>query len=103
MSENTKDRIVVERTFNAPIDIVWQLWTEAKHFKNWYGPKGFTVPISQLDVRVGGKRLFCMQSPDGEMKIWLTGEYTEITPKTRLAYTESMADETAIFIPIFRW
>jgi uncharacterized protein YndB with AHSA1/START domain len=101
MSENTTDRIVVERTFNAPIGTIWQMWTEPEHFKNWYGPEGFTVPVSQLDVRVGGKRLFCMQSPDGTMKMWLTGEYTEIVPKTRLVYTESMADDAGNIHPDF--
>jgi uncharacterized protein YndB with AHSA1/START domain len=46
-----------------------------------------------MELRVGGKRLICMASPDGSMKMWTTGKYTEIVPKTRLVYTESMADE----------
>jgi uncharacterized protein YndB with AHSA1/START domain len=95
MNDNTvsKDAIVIERVFDAPIDIIWQMWTEVEHFKQWYGPKGFTVPIAELDLRVGGKRLLCMTSPDGSMTMWLTGEYTEIIPQVRLVYTESMADE----------
>jgi uncharacterized protein YndB with AHSA1/START domain len=44
-------------------------------------------------VRVGGKHLFCMESPDGSMKMWSTGEYTEVVPTERLVYTDSMADE----------
>ncbi len=69
------------------------MWTQPEHFKKWYGPKGFTVPVADMDMRVGGKRLICMASPDGSMKMWTTGEYTEIVPKERLVYTESMADE----------
>lgn len=97
----SEDAIVIERTFNAPIDLIWQMWTQPEHFKNWYGPQGFTVPVYEMDVRVGGKRLFCMetQTPDGTMKMWLTGEYTEIVPKVRLVYTESMADEQGNVIP----
>src|SRR5688572_30422848 len=96
MSDKTlnKDAIVIERTFDAPIAIVWKMWTEVEHFKNWYGPSGFTIPSIEMDVRVGGKRLICMASPDGDMKMWLTGEYLEIVPTSRLVYTESMADES---------
>ncbi len=95
MNDNiiSKDVCVVERVFDAPVNIVWQMWTQPEHFKNWYGPKGFTVPVADMDMRVGGKRLICMVSPDGNMKMWTTGEYTEISPKDRLVYTESMADE----------
>jgi uncharacterized protein YndB with AHSA1/START domain len=95
MSKKTvsEDAVVIERTFDAPVDLIWQMWTKPEHFKNWYGPKGFTVPVAEMDVRVGGKRLICMTSPDGSMKMWTTGEYTEIVPNERFVYTESPADE----------
>jgi uncharacterized protein YndB with AHSA1/START domain len=88
-----EDAVVIERTFDAAIDLIWQMWTQPEHFKTWYGPKGFTVPVAEMDMRVGGKRLICMASPDGSMKMWTTGEYTEIVPNQRLVYTESPADE----------
>jgi uncharacterized protein YndB with AHSA1/START domain len=95
MSDSTinEDAVVIERTFEAPIDLIWQMWTDPEYFKKWYGPKGFTVPVANMDMRVGGKRLICMASPDGSMKMWTTGEYTEIVPNERLVYTESPADE----------
>ena len=95
MSNSTvsEDAVVIERTFDAPADIIWQMWTDPEHFKKWYGPKGFTVPVADMDMRVGGKRLICMASPDGSMKMWTTGEYVEIVPKDRLVYTESPSDE----------
>ena len=89
----SEDAVVIERTFDAAVDLIWQMWTNPEHFKNWYGPKGFSVPVADMDVRVGGKRLICMASPDGSMKMWTTGEYTEIVPNERLVYTESQADE----------
>ena len=91
----SKDAIVMERIFEAPIEFIWQLWTQPTHFKNWYGPHGFTVPVAEMDVQVGGKRLVCMemQTPDGSRKMWTTGEYVEVVPTERLVYTESMADE----------
>jgi uncharacterized protein YndB with AHSA1/START domain len=89
MSEN--DQIVIERVLNAPIGLIWQMWTEPEHFKKWYGPNGATIPVAEMDVRIGGKRLICMEMRG--MKMWTVGEYTTIVPNTRLAYTESMADE----------
>lgn len=94
MSEITsKDAIVIERMVDAPQDLVWQLWTEPEHFKNWYGPTGFSIPVAEMDVQVGGKRLICMSSPDGKMSMWTVGEFTVIDPTEKLAYTESMSDE----------
>ncbi len=95
MSENKirEDAVVIERTFNAAVDLIWQMWTQPEHFKQWYGPKGFTVPVAEMALRVGGKRLICMASPDGSMKMWTTGEFIEIVPNERLVYTESPADE----------
>ena len=95
MSDSTiaKDAVVVERTFDAPVDLIWQMWTNPQHFQSWYGPKGFSIPVADMDVRVGGKRLICMASPDDSMKMWFTGEYREVAPTTRLVYTDSMADE----------
>ena len=90
---HSNDAVVIERTFNAPIARIWQMWTEPEHFKKWYGPKGFTVPVAAMDVRVGGKRVICMAAPDGSMKMWTTGAFTVIEPTKHLAYTESMADE----------
>ena len=87
------DAVVIERTFDVPVELIWQMWTDPEHFASWYGPNGFTVPVAEMDVRVGGKRRVCMASPDGSMKMWTTGEYTEIVPDERLVYTESMADE----------
>jgi len=100
MSE-ANDSIRIERTFDAPIDVIWQMWTEAEQFQKWYGPKGATIPVANMDVQVGGKRLICMEMnmPDRQMKMWFTGEYKEIVPTTRLVYTESMADENGNIIP----
>jgi uncharacterized protein YndB with AHSA1/START domain len=92
-SNVSEDAVVIERTFDAAVDLIWQMWTDPEHFKNWYGPKGFTVPVADMDMRVGGTRLICMASPDGSMKMWTTGEYTEIVANKRLVYTESPADE----------
>lgn len=99
MTDNTgatDDSVVIERTFDAPIATIWQMWTKAEHFQAWYGPTGATIPTADMDVRVGGKRLVSMQmqTPNGEMSMWFAGEYVEVNPTSRLVYTEAMSDET---------
>ena len=89
----TSNDLTIERIFDAPVERIWQLWATAEGFQKWYGPEGFTIPTADMDVRVGGKRLFSMQSPDGAMTMWFCGEYREVTPTSRLVYTESMSDE----------
>ena len=49
------ERMVVTRIFDAPRELVWKAWTDPKYVMQWWGPKGFTVPVCQMDFRVGGK------------------------------------------------
>lgn len=92
---DSANALVIERGFDAPIAVVWKMWTDPEHFKAWYGPRGATIPVAELDVRVGGRRLVCMEmmTPNGAMKMWFTGEHLVVAEPTKLAYTESMADE----------
>jgi uncharacterized protein YndB with AHSA1/START domain len=89
------DAVVIERSFDAPVDLVWQMWTDPEHFRTWYGPDGATIPVAKMDVRVGGSRLVCMemQAPGGPMRMWFTGEYLEVVEHERLVYSESMSDD----------
>ena len=94
-NDGSQDAVVIERSFDAPMDLIWEMWTDPDHFKAWYGPDGATIPGAKMDVRVGGTRLVCMemQSPAGPMQMWFTGEYREVVENERLVYTESMSDE----------
>jgi uncharacterized protein YndB with AHSA1/START domain len=94
------DAVVIERSFDAPVDLIWQMWTDPKHFIAWYGPTGATIPVAKMDVRVGGTRLVCMKmpTPDGPMQMWFTGKYREVVENERLVYTESMSDENGIVL-----
>ena len=95
MSDTAGDSVVIERTFDAPVDVVWSMWTEATHFQAWYGPEGAAIPVAEMDVRVGGSRLICMemQTPDGPMQMWFAGEFREVIANERLVYTDGMSDE----------
>ena len=97
MTDDTASQaaVVIERYFEAPPDLIWQMWTEPDHFKAWYGPAGVTIPVAEMDVRAGGSRLVCMEmdTPGGLIQMWFTGEYREVVKNHRLSYTESMSDE----------
>jgi uncharacterized protein YndB with AHSA1/START domain len=94
-NSDAQDAVVIERSFDASVDLIWQMWTDPEHFAAWYGPEGATIPVAKMDVRVGGTRLVCMemQTPDGPMRMWFTGEYRDVVVNERLVYTESMSDE----------
>jgi uncharacterized protein YndB with AHSA1/START domain len=100
MTDQTSS-VVLERTFDAPIHLVWKMWTDPDHFAAWYGPDGATVPVATMDVRVGGSRLIAMamETPGGPRQMWFAGEYREIVENERLVYTEFVADESGTALP----
>jgi uncharacterized protein YndB with AHSA1/START domain len=58
-------QIQLERVLNAPIDLVWKVWTDPEHLKNWWGPNGFTNTISKMEVKPEGEWNLVMHGPDG--------------------------------------
>ena len=60
---------VISRTFDAPRDKVWKAWTERERLKQWFGPKGFTMPTCTLDLKPGGIFHYCLTTPQGQ-EIW---------------------------------
>lgn len=65
---------------------VFEAMTDPEQVARWWGPEGFTCPEVTLDPRVGGAYRIAMQPPDGEL-FHLVGEYVEVEPPSRLAYT----------------
>ncbi|MEM7061352.1 MAG: SRPBCC domain-containing protein [Pseudomonadota bacterium] len=93
--------VKIERKFEAPIETVWEMWTNPDLFKQWYGPKSMGVPEAEMNVVVGGTRMICMEmnAPDSTRKMWFTGVYKEVNRPSRLVYTESMCDADGVIIP----
>ena len=88
----------ITRVFDAPREAVWKAWTDPRRFMRWWGPEGFTSPSCIMDLRVGGKYLFCMRSPEGR-DYWSTGVYRDIVPLERIVLTDSFADEKGNVVP----
>ncbi|XDD46361.1 SRPBCC domain-containing protein [Leptospira sp. WS39.C2] len=83
--------IRMERTFNAPLKLVWEVWTNPLHLEKWWGPKGFTNPTVEFDFKVGGSYRIVMRSPDG-VDYPVTGKFLEITPYQSFVMTD-LVDE----------
>lgn len=58
--EASPNAVVIERILDAPVELTWRMWTDPKHFAAWFGPTGATIPVAEMDVRVGGRRHVCM-------------------------------------------
>lgn len=91
-------RITLERTYHASLEDVWDLWTTKDGIESWWGPEGFSVEVTELELRVGGELLYTMTAtgPDQVEFMKRAGmplateakiTFTEIVPRKRLAYT----------------
>jgi len=93
MATTTKTApFVISRVLDAPRDLVWKCFTDPEHMKQWWGPKGFKVLATKMDLRVGGTYLYGMSSPDGS-PMWGKFVYREIVPPERLDFINSFSDE----------
>ena len=81
----TKD-FVMSRVFDAPRALLWQCFTDPERMKQWWGPKGFTVLSSKMDLRVGGTYHY-------GAAMWGLFKYREIVPQQKLVFVNSFSDE----------
>jgi uncharacterized protein YndB with AHSA1/START domain len=84
--------VVITRVFDAPRALVFKMWTDPKHMIQWWGPKGFTNPVCELDARPGGALRIVMRAPDGA-EYPMKGVFQEIVPPERLVFTSIAVDQ----------
>ncbi len=96
-TERKSDReLVVTRTFNGPARIVFEAWTKPELFKRWWVPKscGLTLLSCEMDIRAGGKyRLVFARGNDASKQMEFFGRYLEVTPHSRMVWTNDEGDE----------
>ena len=95
-AERKSDReLVVTRTFNAPARLVFEAWTKPELLKRWWAPKSFGVSFlsCEADVRAGGTYRFVFGHPASEQPVEFFGRYTEVTPHSRLVWTNDEGGE----------
>jgi uncharacterized protein YndB with AHSA1/START domain len=96
--ERKSDReLVVTRTFDAPARIVFEAWTKPELFKRWWAPKSIGVPLlsCEMDVRVGG-RYRLEFGHDASNSTAFFGQYIEVTPHSRLVWTNEEGDDAPV-------
>jgi uncharacterized protein YndB with AHSA1/START domain len=91
-NEPAPHEIVIEREFDAPLDLVWRAWTEPELIERWFGPEGFTTRVEKQELRVGGEAVYVMIGPDGN-EYPSVGIYREIVPKQRIVSTDDFGDD----------
>ena len=95
VKSNTADReLSIERTLNAPVELVWEVFTKPEHIANWWGPNGFTNTIHTMDVRPGGEWNFVMHGPDGT-DFKNRSIYREIVPLKKIVFDHFAPNFTA--------
>ena len=83
-----QDRVlVIERSFDAPREMVWDAFTKTDHLINWMGPRAYPAASFQADVRPGGKWRGVLRSTEGQQDLGQSGKYLEVERPSRLVYT----------------
>ncbi len=94
--ERKSDReLVVRRTFNGPANLVFDAWTKPELLKRWWAPKSFGISFvsCEADVRTGGTYRFVFSHPSAPEPMAFLGRYLEVTPPTRLVWTNEEGEE----------
>lgn len=86
--------LVITRILDAPIERVWQAWTDPELVRRWWGPHHFSAPEARIDLRVGGRYVFAMLAPPemGGQVSYSAGEYLRIEPPHLLEFTQHLSD-----------
>jgi uncharacterized protein YndB with AHSA1/START domain len=90
-TEPAERELVITRMFDAPRHIVFKAWTEPERLMRWWGPRGYTMTLCEMDIRPGGAYRFHMRSSDGT-ELRLAGVLREIVEPARLVLTSAWVD-----------
>lgn len=90
--------LVIKRTFNGPARIVFEAWTQPELLQRWWTPKSFGISFvsCELDARTGGSYRFVFSHPDFEQPMAFFGQYVEVTPYSRIVWTNEESAEGAL-------
>jgi len=99
----TEREIVMARVFDAPRNLVFDAFSKPELLKRWFGPRGWSLVVCEVDFKVGGKWRFVLRGPDGR-EMGMRGVYREIAPPERTVHLEMFDDYpgesivTAVFV-----
>ncbi|HVZ80258.1 MAG TPA: SRPBCC family protein [bacterium] len=87
-----KEIFVINRSFQAPLELMYDLWTRPEHVARWVPPTGFTMKFIEVDMRPGGKSFYSMTDASGQHTMYGKTQYLEFTKPNRIVYTQQFAD-----------
>src|ERR1043165_4888126 len=92
VERKSEREVVVTRTVNAPVNLVFEAWTKAELFRRWWVPKSYGLDLlsCEMDVRVGGQYRLVFRHEDSTMEFF--GTYLEVVPNVRLVWTNDEGD-----------
>ena len=103
--ERTSDReMVVTRTFDAPVHIVFEAWSNADLFKRWWVPESASLTLlsCEMDVRTGGSYRLVFRHPAADQPMAFFGTYQDVTPNERIVWTNEESEQGAVTTVTFR-
>jgi uncharacterized protein YndB with AHSA1/START domain len=92
MESSGKEKFVINRTFDAPLELVFEMWTNPNHFSQWLAPTGFKMQFIRSDIKPGGSTFYFMTGDSGQ-KMYGRAEYLAIEKPNQIAYTQQFCDE----------
>lgn len=84
----------ISRTVNGPLDVVWRAYTEQEPLMQWFGPSGFSMPVSRFDLRPGGIFHYCLRTPTG-FEMWGKWTFVDIAAPHTLSMVVAFSDANA--------
>lgn len=86
-----KEKFIINRSFDCPLETMFEMWTSPEHFKRWLPPTGFTMEFKECDIKTGGSSFYVMKG--NGVTMYGKAKYLEIVKPNRLVYTQIFCDE----------
>ncbi len=87
-----KEQFYINRTFDAPLKLMYEMWTKPEHLKKWLTPTGMNMEFIRADFKPGGATFYCV-SGNGDLKMYAKAEYLKMNGVDELVYTQQFCDE----------
>jgi uncharacterized protein YndB with AHSA1/START domain len=97
-SDAPRRSITIERTYQAAIEDVWELWTTKEGIESWWGPEGFAVQVRKIDLRPGGELLYAMTATAPAQVEFMKKAGMPLTTEARLTYTEVVPQRRLAYV-----
>lgn len=93
----TTERITIERTYDAPLEDVWELWTTKDGIESWWGPEGFSVEVHAMELHTGGELHYAMTATEPAQIAYMESAGMPLTHEVRMTYVEVTPPRRLVF------